>query len=111
MRNASRLLLLLVLLCPLAACDGWRAERAASYKCEKGLALLKDCETRWTKGDLSTEERQDVITQLTRSVKLLRDGMALFAEASEKTGKHYDMSAYWEALKVARIRMMLELRD
>jgi hypothetical protein len=108
MRPIARVLILLI--CPLAACGGWRAERAAYYKCEKGLSLLKECEDLWTKGDLTPEERQDLFRQLTKARNLLRDGMESFAEANNKTGKQYDVTAYLEAMKVARMKIM-ELRD
>jgi len=105
-RAAILVVLMLTFLC---SCEGWKMERAGRRKCEEGLALVQQCVAA-PRGDLSPEERGQLLTRLSQAKTLITEGMASFTAANEKTGKNYDTASYREALIVAR-KMMMELRD
>ena len=101
---------LLPLLLPLlVSCEPWRLERAARAKCQQGLAVVQRVAA-MNRGAMSVSERARTFAELKAGHDLLRDGMADYAKANEKTGKAYDVTAYLEGLKAARM-MMMELKD
>ena len=101
----------MVLLLPmLVSCEEWRLERAGQSKCEEGLALVRRAVETFERSPLSDADRGEALGDLERGRVLLRDGMAAFAKANEKTGKNYDVMPYLEALKAARLKLA-ELQD
>ena len=102
--------LLPALLLPLlVSCDAWRLERAARAQCEEGLAVVLMV-VDMDRGSLSASDRARTFAELSAGFHLLRDGMASYAGAEEKTGKSYEVRRNVEGLKVARM-LLVELKD
>jgi hypothetical protein len=101
---------LLPLLLPLLiSCEPWRLERAARARCQEGLAVVQRVAA-MNRGTMSVSDRGRTVAELKIALNLFRDGLASYAKAEEKTGKAYDVTAYLEGLKAARM-MMMELKD
>jgi len=74
-------------------------------KCDKGLAIIKKCESQMASSTLSDVEKNRLKTDLESATGFLRDGMAMLDEANRKSGNTYSISPYIEAKKVARMKL------
>jgi hypothetical protein len=80
-------------------------ERDGMNKCDKGLAIIKKCESQMASSTLSDAEKARLKTDLESATGFLRDGMAMLDEANRKSGNTYSISPYIEAKKVARMKL------
>lgn len=80
-------------------------ERGGMEKCDKGLAIIKKCESQMSSSTLNDAEKARLKSDLESATALLRDGMAMLDEANRKSGNTYAISPYIEAKKVARMKL------
>jgi len=85
-------------------------ERDGVSKCEEGLKLIQKNQATMGSQSLSPAQKQALMADLEKGKKLIADGMALLAQANEKSKNTYDTKQYQEALITVRKKLM-ELRD
>lgn len=79
-------------------------------KCDQGLKLIQKNQSAMGSQSLSAAQKQTMVADLENGKKLIADGMALLAQANEKSKNTYDTKQYQEALITVRKKLM-ELRD
>ena len=82
-------------------------ESAGESHCEEGLALVQECEELMSGRALSGDEKSRLKTKLEKAMTLIKEGLNMLEEASEKTrGQNkYSTTKYTNALKAARMKM------
>jgi hypothetical protein len=80
-------------------------ERDGMLKCEEGLRIVKSAEGLMKSNSLSPSEKSKLKDDLLRAKGLLSSGVGLLSDANFKSENKYDVTAYTEALKMARMKL------
>ncbi len=80
-------------------------EQEGRTSCDAGLNIIRSCEDRMTRGDLTDEEKIQLRSELEQGIRLITEGMNFFDRSNQVSGHMFDTSRYGQARKAATYKL------